>query len=310
MPINKRFRSFDFSLRQVQYAVAVAEVGAFGEAAARCGVSQPSLSAQVAKLEDVWGVQLFERNPRGVLVTPAGRALLGWARALLDAGLDLDGQVQALGEPWAVPLSVGVIPTVAPYLLPEAVTELALRQPGGQVHWRELQTARCEDALAAGELDAIVIADASTQAGTADHVLGFEPFVAVVPASHPLQGPVTVAQLSSESVLLLDDGHCLRDHTMALCLEPGVSTSPYRATSLPTLVQMVSAGLGVSVLPSSAVAVEVARADVRIVPFTTEARAGRVLRVVWRERTARQREIDVLTRCFAVAMERALTERP
>jgi len=303
MPIDPWFRDTDFTLRQLQYAVAVAEHGGFGVAAEACGVSQPSLSAQVAKLEGVFGVQLFERRPREVVVTGAGRLLLERARVVMRAAHDLEDAVVAVGSPWSVPLAVGVIPTVAPYLLPPVATELASERPEARVHWQELQTHECEEALATGPLDAAVIADAPGGHGMVDHPIGFEPFVVVVPADHPLQGPVSVAQLSEASVLLLEDGHCLRDHTMDLCLEPGATTSPYRATSLPTLVQMVAAGLGVSVLPSSAVAVEGARARVRVLPFA--APAGRTLRLVWRQQTSRAEELELVARCFSAALSAA-----
>ncbi|MEZ4238505.1 MAG: hydrogen peroxide-inducible genes activator [Myxococcota bacterium] len=291
-----------FSLRQLQYAVAVAETGAFGAAAERCAVSQPSLSAQVAKLEDALGVQLFERHPRGVLVTGAGEALIAAMRQILARADALAATAANLADPDAVVLRVGIIPTAAPYLLPPAVERLRTGPP--RVHWLELQTEVCEQQLAEGLLDAIVIADPPTHAGTTCAELGWEPFLLVVPADQPLDAPVTVEQVAGMELLLLDDGHCLRDQTLALCGRPGARESPYRATSLPTMVQMVASSLGVSVIPASAVPVETARAGVRAVPFA-EASVGRTLRLCWRTRGAHADRMPALAAVLGEALRAA-----
>ncbi len=289
------FSHLPFSLRQLQYALAVRETGGFGRAAERCGVAQPSLSAQVAKLEDSLGVQLFERHARKVLVTEAGGRLLDEMAAVLAAAVQVQELADVEADPYAHTLRVGVIPTVAPYLLPGAARALAGQAPKLRVHWLELQTAVCEAQLAAGEIDAMLIADPPTQPSV-DHLkLGWEPFVAVVPEAHDLHGRVDLDALVEHELLLLEDGHCLRDHTLAVCSERGVRESAYRATSLVTLVQMVGAGLGVSVLPRSAVAVEASRAPVRALPFRDHG-VGRTLRLGWRARSPHTRLIRELAR--------------
>ena len=289
------FSHLPFSLRQLQYALAVRETGGFGRAAELCGVAQPSLSAQVAKLEDSLGVQLFERHARRVLVTEAGARLLDEMAAALAAAERVQALAAAEAEPYAHTLRVGVIPTVAPYLLPGAARALAEQAPELRVHWLELQTPACEAQLASGQLDAMLIADPPTQPSV-DHLkLGWEPFVAVVPEGLGLTGRVDLDALVEHELLLLEDGHCLRDHTLAVCSERGVQESPYRATSLVTLVQMVGAGLGVSVLPRSAVAVEAARAPVRALPFRDHG-VGRTLRLGWRARSPHTRLIRELAR--------------
>jgi LysR family transcriptional regulator, hydrogen peroxide-inducible genes activator len=277
-------QALSFSLRQIQYAVAVAESGGFGRAASACAVAQPSLSAQIAKLEDALGVELFERHSRPVHPTPAGRRLLPGMRALLAQARAVDLAAQALVSPAAITLRVGVIPTVAPYLLPRLVDELSCRDDVPRIHWIELQTAKAEHALSSGDLDAAIIADPPARPDLEHRDVGWEEFLLAVPEGSALESPVDVVTLRDQNVLLLDDGHCLRDQTMALCRLPGASESPYRATSLPTLVQMVAAGLGVTVLPRSADAVEVTRGRLRALEFR-DPPPGRTLRLLWR-RTA------------------------
>ncbi len=277
----EKFQAPRFSLRQLQYAVAVAETGGFGAAARLCGVSQPSLSTQLAKLEQALGVRLFDRDARGVRATSEAERLLEAFRGALAAGGAVEFAAATLLNPYAVPVRVAVIPTIAPYLLPTVVAHLNAQEPGPTVHWLELQTEAAEAALASGRADAIVIADPPTGAGLVVEELGWEPFVAAVGPGASVPDPVPLAWLASRTVLLLEDGHCLRDHAMSLCLLPGTQESPFRATSLSTLVQMVSAGLGVSVLPAMAVGTERSRSQIVARRLATD-EAGRTLRMIWR----------------------------
>jgi LysR family hydrogen peroxide-inducible transcriptional activator len=294
------YRNHDFTLRQIQYAVAVAELATFGAAAKAAGVSQPSLSAQVAKLEDVLGQVLFERSVRGVDLTDAGERLLPKLRAALAAAQDVADLATSMQDPLAIPLRVGVIPTIAPYLLPSIVERLD-GQEMPAVHWLELQTASCEQLLLAGDLDAALIAETPGPEGLAGIEVGWEPFLVVVPEGHPLQGPVDEASLGAEALMLLDEGHCLRDHTLRQCALPEGRRSAYRATSLATLVQMVGAGLGISVLPASAVPVETARARVRTLPFQS-GRVGRSLVVAHRRGEPRSAFVHQLATAVSAAL--------
>lgn len=296
----------DFSLRQLQYAVAVHDSGGFGRAAEACGVSQPSLSAQVAKLEDVLGVQLFERAPKGVRTTRAGEALVAHARELLDQAQGLQQLAATLVDPYAMVLRVGVIPTIAPYLLPHVAERLASRSPGPRVHWLELQTDRCEAELLAGELDAIVIADPPSAGTLDDRTLGWEPFYAVVPCDDPAHEALDPRRLGERDLLLLEDGHCLREHALTQC---SAEPAPYRGTSLATVVQMVSAGFGTTVVPQLALQREVQPARVRALPFRGGA-VGRTLRLVWRRRTPRGEAIDALGDVLEGALADALAATP
>ena len=213
----RRFQSPDFSLRQLQYAVAVLETGGFGTAATLCGVSQPSLSAQVAKLESALGVRLFERLGRGVMLTGAGERLLPVFREALASASRVQAVSVALQDPYAIPLRIAVIPTIAPYLLSRVVDRIS-QQPGPIVHWLEMQTHAAEHAVETGQADAMVIADPPTDAGLTVRTLGWEPFVAVVPRGSDGPNPVPVSWLQEQEVLLLEDGHCLREHALSTCM--------------------------------------------------------------------------------------------
>lgn len=297
----RRFRDKPFTLRQLQYVAAVAEAGGFGAAALACGVSQPSLSAQVAKVEELLGLTLFERDSRAVRLTAEARALLPSLEQLLTASDAFEARAATLADPEAATLRVGLIPTVAPYLLPAAVGRIRTRLPKLTIHWIEAQTATIEAQLAARELDAGLIADPPRHPRMRSAVLGEDAFSLVVPAERGVATPVRPADLRNEELLLLEDGHCLRDQTMAVCMAEGARESPFRATSLATLVQMVAAGLGVTLLPASALAVETARATVRAVPFV-EPVPGRTLRLLWPERGHRGALIEQLAEELGAAL--------
>ncbi|MCR9163011.1 MAG: LysR family transcriptional regulator [Nannocystaceae bacterium] len=273
-----QFQTPDFSLRQLQYAVAVAQTGGFGAAAALCSVSQPSLSAQVAKLEAALEVTLFLRSPRGVLLSPEGERLLPTFRAALNAGASVEAAAATLRTPYAVPVRIAVIPTVAPYLLP-AVTIATRGAEGPVLHWLELQTNEAEQALAEGRTDAILIADPLRDASLHVEELGWEPFFVAIEAEASVPDALPVEWLHDRQILLLEDGHCLRDQTLSLCRLPNTLRSPVRATSLNTLIQMVAAGQGVSVIPSMAIAPERARTPFQTKPFV-DASVGRSLSLV------------------------------
>lgn len=277
-------RNFDFSLRQLQYAVAVADTQGFRSAAELCGVSQPSLSTQIAKLEEALGIVLFERHARMTLLTPEGRDLIEKMRKVLDLTEGIAEQAATLSDPYSVPLRVGVIPTIAPYLLPR----VAPRTGGDvslKVHWLEMQTQACNDALSSGKLDAVLIADPPSADAFESAALGWEPFYLVGPPGSLPPGAIPLDQLQPAQLMLLDEGHCLREHTLSLCQLSASATSPYRGTSLPTVVQMVAAGLGNTVLPAVALPREAPGRDFDVRPF--DAPIGRTVRLVWRSRSPR-----------------------
>jgi len=277
------------SLRQLQYAVAVAEARSFRRAAERCRVAQPSLSAQIAQLEAGLGVRLFERDRRRVVPTEAGQEILDRARRLLVDADDIVEVAQRRHDPLTGTLRIGVIPTVAPYLLPGAARALRAAYPRLTVVWVEDKTAGLIARLAEGSLDAIIAAlPLSGQPGEIDHEeIARDEFVLAAPSGHPLaraRGHAKPEDLRGQHVLLLDEGHCLREQALALCSAADAQEIGFRATSLPTLVQMVAGGAGVTLLPVLALPLELTRADLSIRPFAEPA-PRRDLAVAWRRRS-------------------------
>jgi LysR family hydrogen peroxide-inducible transcriptional activator len=278
-----------FSLRQLQYAVAVAETGGFRRAAERCHVSQPSLSAQLAQLESVLGVRLFERDRRRVLPTPAGEALVARARrVLLEAG-DLASAAVMLGDPLSGPLQLGVIPTVSPYLLPEATPALRARCPRLSVRWTEDRTDALLAALREGRLDGVLLARVAGIDDLVRTTVAEDPFVLAIPHDHPLARGRRLARLTDldgQTALLLEDGHCLRDQALALCARFRVDEADFRATSLSTLVQMVRGGAGVTLLPAMSLPVENRGGALAVRRFQAPA-PGRSIVLAWRRQSSR-----------------------
>jgi LysR family transcriptional regulator, hydrogen peroxide-inducible genes activator len=276
-----------FTLRQLQYAVAVADTLSFHRAAARCRVSQPSLSAQLAQLEGALGVKLFERDRRRVLPTAAGVQLIERARRLLVEADDLVEESKRVGDPLVGTLRIGVIPTISPYLLPHLTPALREQYPKLTTLWVEDKTEVLVRRLAAGELDAAILA-LEADIGQVEHeVIAPDPFVLATPPGHPLgvsRKPASRAELKGARVLLLDDGHCFRDQALSFCEKADAEEMEFRATSLPTLVQMVASGAGVTLLPVLSLDAEARPAGLRIRRFTEPA-PHRTIALVWRPRS-------------------------
>jgi LysR family transcriptional regulator, hydrogen peroxide-inducible genes activator len=275
------------SLRQLQYVAAIAESLSFRKAAERCHVSQPSLSAQVAQLEEALGTRLFERDRRRVLVTAAGREIVERARLILLETADLVALARRLGDPLAGTLRLGVIPTISPYLLPRVRAALRAAYSRLTVRWTEDNTATLMHKLEAGALDAALLALEADIGDVEREIIGHDPFVLATAWDHPLgakTAPARPAELRGASVLLLDDGHCFREQALAFCAGARAHELEFRATSLSTLAQMVADGAGVTLLPQLAVPTEVKRAGLRVRPFASPA-PKRTLALVWRKRS-------------------------
>lgn len=277
------------SLRQIQYLVAVADCGGFRKAAEACHVSQPSLSAQVARAEAALGVQIFERSRRGVRTAAAGAPVLEQARRILMAARDFEDVARRAADPFRGTFRVGVIPTVCPYLLPDVTPALASTYPDLRIEWREDRTGELVRLVREGQLDAAVLA-LDADIGSLDHALiGRDPFMLAAAPGHPLlrsRRPAHTDTLDGASVLLLEDGHCFRDQALAVCARAGAAETTLRATSLSTLVQMVSASDGVTLLPALAVAVENRRGQLAVRPFARPGPA-RTIVLSWRKGSAR-----------------------
>ena len=296
----------DLSIRQLQYVVAVADTLGFHRAAARCGVSQPTLSSQIQKLEDVIGVQVFERNRQRVLVTKAGEGVVAHARRILIGLDDLLTTATASKDPFAGTLRVAVIPTIAPYLLPFVTPAVAERWPHLRLALAEEKTPDLLVSLRSGTIDAGLLAlvdgmEDLTHANVLEDI-----FVAAVPRTHPLakKKSIALADLDDEPVLLLEDGHCLRTQALALCQRAGATETDLRATSLATLVQMVSAGIGVTLLPSIAVDVENRRGQLAIRPLAGRPQ-GRTICLAWRRESPLAAPLRELAKVMSAAAKPA-----
>jgi LysR family hydrogen peroxide-inducible transcriptional activator len=293
------------SIRQLEYLVALAATRHFGRAAKACAVTQPALSLQIRQLEELLGLRLFERSRRQVLVTPAGARVIERAREALRRIDDLLEEARMAQRPLTGRLSLGVIPTLAPYLLPRALPAVRAAYPELELLLREDQTQRIVTRLRAGELDLLLLALPIEGDDLESLPLFDEPFVLAVPAAHALargRGPLAESALAGEPVVLLEEGHCLRAQALALCDAVGARESGrVQATSLGTLVQMIANGLGITLLPATSLDVE-ARAGSGIALRAFEAPVpGRSIGLVWRRGSARGAEFralgEILTRC-------------
>ncbi len=274
-----------FSLRQLQYAVAVAEELSFRRAAERCHVSQPALSAQLGELERALGVRLFERDRRRVLVTASGRGLLERARSVLLGAEDLREAARQMGDPLSGTLRIGVIPTVSPYLLPSVAPGIRARFPRLTPLWVEDKTGPLLKELGEGRLEAVLLARVAELDELEHEPIAEDPFFLVARSDHPLGGsssPATLAELRAVEVLLLDEGHCLREQALEVCSKAKARELEFRATSLSTLVQMVAGGAGVTLLPALSLPAEARRARLRVRRFSPPA-PRRTITLAWRK---------------------------
>lgn len=296
------------TFRQLQYIVAVADLGGFRKAAEACGVAQPSLSAQVAQAESALGVQIFERGRNGARVAPGALGLVEQARFVLLAARDLATSARLQADPLRGTLRIGVIPTVCPYLLPDVAPALTRAYPELTLVWSEDKTAALTTALEHGSLDAAIVADGPDVSTLDRETIGVDPFVLAASPGHALlegRAPATPKDLKGKTVFLLEDGHCFRDQTLALCAKSGASEVQYRATSLATLVQMVSAHQGVTLLPSLAVPVENRRGQLAVRPFASPG-PSRTLVLAWRRGSALRATLEAV----AARVREALPARP
>jgi LysR family hydrogen peroxide-inducible transcriptional activator len=276
------------NLRDLKYLVAVAEHRHFGRAAEACHVSQPTLSTQVRKLEEFLGVTLIERNNRQVLLTPIGEKIIEQARSVLRESDQLVKLAQQARDPFGGEFRLGIIPTVAPYLLPRILPVIREHFPELQIQLTEAQTSTITRELRAGRLDAIVLALPVDEDSVHTEPLYAEPFYVALSPNHPLcrRNSITQADLDEAEVLLLEDGHCLRDQALDVCKQAGaVENTNFSATSIETLRHMVSADIGITLMPE--LAVEDDSRSVRYLPFEGEP-PHRVIGIAWRTTSTRE----------------------
>ncbi|HXR50533.1 MAG TPA: LysR substrate-binding domain-containing protein [Steroidobacteraceae bacterium] len=292
----------DLKLKDLRYLVAVADTRHFGQAAARCFVSQPTLSAQLKKLEDYLGVQLIERQPRRIALTEAGAQVVARARRIIEAGDEIVALSQLQRDPLAGRLRLALLPTIGPYLLPLVAGRIRRKLPRLELLMYEYQTGPMLEHLHAGDIDVGILALPVPADGLIDRRLFDEPFVVAVPESNPLASRKSLksADLDGETLLLLEDGHCLRDQALDVCRNSSVQEKQdFRATSLETLRQMVASGTGITLLPQLASSGAYGHArGISIVPFARPAPVRHV-GALWRKTTARGAAIEAVCEVIA-----------
>lgn len=280
----------DLKLKDLRYLVTVADTGHFGQAAARCFVSQPTLSAQLKKLEDYLGVQLIERQTRGATLTQAGAQIVARARLILSASDEVVTIAQTYRDPLSGRLRVAMIPTVGPYVLPQVAPAVRKQMPRLDLLLFEYQTAVILEKLEKGELDVGVLALPIEDEALASRKLYDEDFNVALPHNHRLarQDTVRLADLEDESLLLLEEGHCLRDQALEVCGRISIhERQDFRATSLETLRQMVAAGAGVTLMPELASRGAYGNARGVVIRPLVRPTPHRQIGAVWRKSTAR-----------------------
>lgn len=285
------------NLRDLRYLLAAAEHQHFGRAAEACGISQPTLSVQLRKLETLLGVALFERTSRAVVPTAACERLIGHVRAAVAEADAILAEARTLRDPLAGRLRLGIIPTLAPYLLPLIFAPLREALPALEIEPWEDQTTALLERLRGHELDAALLATEVDGSDLTSRPLFAEPFLAALPAEHPLAERETVAEAElARDILVLADGHCLRDQALAVCGRGDAAGGTLRAASLSTLLNMVAAGYGTTLIPGLAAGVA---HDSGIALRPLAAPVGRTVRIAWRARFPRRAALEAVGEVIA-----------
>jgi len=288
------------TLTELRYIVAVARERHFGRAAEACFVSQPTLSVAVKKLEEELGVTLFERGPGEVSITPPGQKIVEQAQRVLEEAARVRELAAAGRDPLLGPLRLGAIYTIGPYLLPKLVPIMRRTAPSMPLHIQENFTHRLSESLKSGEVDAILIALPFDEPGIATRAVYDEPFLVAVPKGHAWEARkrISADELTSESLLLLGEGHCFRDQVLDICnvvraKERSSLAKTVEGGSLETIRQMVASGVGVTVLPSTSIGAGGTGDLIRILPFSRPAPTRRV-GLAWRRSFPRPEAIEAL----------------
>ena len=284
----------NITFRQLRFVDALARFRHFGLAAEACYVTQPALSMQIKALEESLGAKLFERGARQVRLTGLGEEIATRARDILRAVGELEDVARTRRDGPGGRLLLGVIPTIAPYLLPRLIRDLGARYPGVDLQLRETQTERLIGELRDGRLDTALVALPVSEPGLTEVALFSEGFVLVRPAAEAGRPVPSPAALPDMQLLLLEEGHCFRDQALEVCgLRTGARHAGLDGSSLSTLVQMVGAGLGVTLIPEMAVGVETRGASVAVQRFETT-RPARTVGMIWRSTSALAAELHDL----------------
>lgn len=293
------------NLRDLRYFVALADTKHFGKAAERSYVSQPTLSAQIKKLENYLGVQLIERHPRRVTLTEAGAKILPMARRILQESDDIVSLARNEHDPLSGKLKLGLIPTIGPYLLPLVARKLRKQLPALQLMLYEYQTQPLLEKIRSGDIELGILALPVPLEGLEATKLYEESFTVAVPNNHTFakRTNLKLDDLSGETLLLLEDGHCLRDQALDVCNRLDVRESDdYRATSLETLRQMVAAGHGITLLPELATRGPFGSGQGLTVKSFAKPVPSRTVGAVWRKSSSRTAAIDAVCNTIRTIM--------
>lgn len=278
------------NLRDLKYLITVSELKHFGKAAEACFVSQPTLSMQLKKLEEFLGVTLIERTNKQMMMTPIGEEIVARAREVVAGAEEIRSLAKLQQDPFAGILKLGVIPTIAPYFLPEMLAKCKKAFPELTIHIREAQTATLSEELRSGKIDAAVMAMLPELEMFDNGLLQEEPFMVAVPDGHDFakKKTLTQADLQGEPLLLLEDGHCLRDQALEACqFASAPSGVNFRGSSLETIREMVRSGAGITIMPERATRKE---KGITTIPFASPA-PSRDITLLWRKSSSR---IDLL----------------
>lgn len=294
------------NLRDLRYLVALADTRHFGKAAERCYVSQPTLSAQIKKLENYLGVQLIERQPRRVALTETGAKIVPLARRMLQESDEIVALARNEHDPLAGKLNMALIPTIGPYLLPLVMRRIRKQLPRLKLMLYEYQTQPLLERLRAGDIELGILALPVPLDGLEARELYEEPFTVAVPTSSDLakKQNLKLDDLNGETVLLLEDGHCLRDQALDVCSRVDAKENEdYRATSLETLRQMVAAGLGITLLPELATRGPFGSGHGLAVKTFTRPVPSRSVGAIWRKSSSRTQAINAICEVISTAVK-------
>lgn len=293
------------TLRQLRYFEAAARLGHFGRAAEECAVTQPALSMQIKELEEELGAALFERRPGEAVLTPLGREVAGRAAKILLAAGDLAALAQRREATLHGPLSLGIIPTLAPYILPRLLAYLQKAYPALRLELREAQTRPMLNELSRGGLD-LVMAALPVEGADLEAVHLFDDrFLLAAPADAQGKSRVDPETLDPAKLILLEEGHCLRDQALSFCaLERGATKTGLGATSLSTVMQMVANGYGVTFIPEIAVETETRGRDIGLHRFVAP-EPSRKIGLIWRKTSPRKKDFEA----FGAAVKEALKRK-
>ncbi len=293
------------TIRQLQYLLAVVELRHFGHAAERCFVTQSTLSSGIQELEQALGAQLIERTKRKVLPTPLGLEIAEKARGILETSSDIISLAHKDKNSLSGEVRLGAIPTIAPYLLPKVLPPLRQAFPELALLLIEDQSARLLQRLESGEIDCAILALPYPVGKLESQMIGAEPFWVALPGDDPLteQSQIKSSELPMERLLLLEEGHCMRDHAISAChRESSSATTPFQGTSLYTLIEMVSGGQGITLVPEMALdSALLSQTAIELRPLD-EPGPHREIALVWRATSHLKSDLELLAAKLAELM--------